>query len=282
MEYSNVEIDAFEPNNTIIGEVAWVTDDHSGVLYRVYNRVQDLDKHVLVDPAELTSTVVRERDGTDGWLENLLAIQYIGSIDDSNTTYYLDLSDESGWNHIYLWPVEGGNSTQLTDGEWEVRSVLKVDTERQLVYYTSTEGHSTESHLYSVSFSGEKTALVDESVPAYWSASFSSGGSYYIRTYSGPNVPYQELFNINSTEPIDTITSNQELYDNLTAMALPNITYLELEHPDGYSLNVMQRLPVGFDPSKQYPALFIPYGGPSKFTQTYLCFCVCHVVEVCQ
>lgn len=263
MEYSNVPIDAFESNNTIIGEVAWVTDDHSGVIYRVFNRVQDLDKHVLVDPVGLTSTVLRERDGTDGWLENLLAIQYIGTTDDSNTTYYLDMSDESGWNHIYFWPVEGGNSTQLTDGEWEVASVLKVDTERQLVYYTSTEAHSTERHIYSVSFSGEKTALVDDAVPAYWSASFSAGGSYYIRSYLGPNVPYQELVNINSTEPIDTITSNEALLQNLTALALPNITYFELEHPDGYTMNVMQRLPANFDASQQYPALLIPYGGPN-------------------
>lgn len=264
MEYSNVPIDVFEPNNTIIGEVAWVTEDHSGVIYRVYNRVQDLDKHVLVDPVELTSTVVRERDGTDGWLENLLAIQYIGPIDESNTSYYLDLSDESGWNHIYLWSVDGSDSIQLTEGEWEVASVLKVDTERQLIYYTSTEAHSTERHIYSVSFSGEKTALVDDTVPAYWSASFSAGGSYYIRSYLGPNVPYQVLVHINSTEPIDVITSNEALVQNLTTMSLPNITYLALTDPDtNYTLNVMQRLPVNFDPSRQYPTLFIPYGGPN-------------------
>jgi dipeptidyl-peptidase 4 len=264
MEYSSIPVDAFEANDTIIGEVAWVTEEHSGVLYRVFNRVQDLDRHVLVDPVEKTSIVVRERDGTDGWLDNLLAIQYVGSIDDSNTTYYVDLSDEDGWQHIYLWPVDGGESTQLTEGEWEVAAILKVDTERQLIYYTSTEAHSTERHLYSVSFTGEKTALVDDTVPAYWSASFSSGASYYILSYQGPDVPYQELYSINSTTtPLEVLTSNEALYANLTEFALPNITYLELTHPDGYSLNVMQRLPVNFDPSQKYASLFIPYGGPS-------------------
>ncbi|ETN47070.1 uncharacterized protein HMPREF1541_01260 [Cyphellophora europaea CBS 101466] len=263
MEVSNILIDAFEPNNTIIGEVAWVTDDHAGVVYRAFNRVQDLEKLVLVDPAEQTSSVIRERDGTDGWLDNNLAIQYIGTIDDSNTTYFLDLSDESGWQHIYLWPVDGGDSIQLTEGEWEVTAVLKVDTDRQLIYYTSTEAHSTERHLYSVSFSGNKTALVDDSVPAYYSASFSSAGGYYILSYLGPNVPYQELYSINSTsEALDSITTNEALVQNITEFNLPNITYLELEHPDGYTLNVMQRLPVDFDPSKKYGLLLIPYGGP--------------------
>lgn len=253
MEYENIPIDAFEPNNTVVGEVAWLTEDHSAVIYRVYNRVQDLDKHVLVDPVAKTSEVVRERDGTDGWLENFLAIQYVGAIDDSNETYYVDLSDESGWNHIYLHPVSGGDSMQLTEGEWEVASVYKVDAERQLIYYTSTESHSTERHLYSVSFNGTKTPLVDPDVPAYWSASFSSGGSYYILNYLGPDVPYQELYSINSTtEPLDTITSNAELHANLTALELPTTNYFELEHPDGYTLNVMERLPVGFSPDQQY------------------------------
>ena len=189
MEYETIPVDAFEPNNTVIGEVSWVTDEHSAVIYAVYNRVQDLSKHVVVDPVEKSSTVVRERDGTDGWLDNLLAIRYVGAVDDSNMTYYVDLSDESGWNHIYLCPVGETECTQLTDGEWEVTDLLKVDTARQLIYYTSTEVHITERHLYSVSFSGEKTALVDESVPAYWSASFSAGGDYYILNYLGPNVP---------------------------------------------------------------------------------------------
>jgi dipeptidyl-peptidase 4 len=264
MEYSTIPIDAFEPNNTVIGEVTWMTDDHSAVIYRVFNRVQDLSKHVLVDPVEKTATVVRDRDGTDGWLDNLLAMQYVGAIEESsNTTWYVDLSDESGWNHIYLCPVDSDDCTQLTDGEWEVVSVYKVDTSRGLIYYSSTEIHPTERHLYSVSFTGEKTALVDESVPAYWSASFSAGGEYFIKSYLGPDVPYQELFAINSTtEPLDVITSNEALYQNISEYNLPTTQYFELTHPDGYTLQVMERLPVDFDPSTPYPAIFIPYGGP--------------------
>lgn len=274
----NVPITAFERDDQVVGEVAWVTEDHSAVIYRVFNRVQDLDKHVLVDPVAGTSQVVRERDGTDGWLDNTLAIQYIGAIGGSgnatngtyqNATtstdaYYVDESDESGWMHIYLHSVTGGEAKALTSGEWEVTSILKVDTTRQLIYYLSTEHHSTERHLYSINyFTGEKTALVDDSVPAYWSASFSSKGDYYILSYQGPDVPYQEVYSVNSTtSPLTVLTSNAGLVANISTLALPNITYFELPHPDGYSLNVMQRLPPNFDPTKKYPVLFTPYGGP--------------------
>jgi dipeptidyl-peptidase-4 len=272
LKTTNIPIEAYTEDDLVVGEVKWVTEEHAKVLYRAYNRVQDHEKLVVVEVPSGSSSVVRERDGTDGWLENYLYISYLGSVTNSNATfgnssgdYYLDVSDESGWNHIYLFPVGGGEKIALTSGEWEIRAILKVDAKRGLVYYTSTEHHSTESHVYSVSFkTGEKKALVNDTVEAYWTASFSSGGSYYVLSYGGPDVPYQELYSINSTKPIRTIVDNKAVYDRINSYNLPNITYHELQHPSGYSFNAMLRLPPSFDPSKKYPVLLLPYGGPNN------------------
>ncbi|EMD95892.1 hypothetical protein COCC4DRAFT_46427 [Bipolaris maydis ATCC 48331] len=268
-QVSNIPIDAFPEDDLVIGEVAWLTEGHSKVIYRAYNRVQDLEKLVTVDVEAGSSKVTRERDGTDGWLENLMQIRYIGALEAGNVTsgnsseFYLDISDQSGWAHIYLFPISGGEPIALTSGEWEVLSILKVDYKRGLVYYTSTEHHSTESHVYSVTFSGKKTALVNDKEAAFWTGSFSSGGSYYVLRYAGPDVPYQELYSLNSSQPIRTIVNNSALYNKLQQYNLPNITYLDLEHPSGYTLDAMLRLPPNFDPSKKYPLILIPYGGPN-------------------
>ncbi|KAM7198739.1 putative dipeptidyl peptidase 4 [Naviculisporaceae sp. PSN 640] len=268
---SEIEIDAWPADDLIIGEVAWLTDKHDKVLYRAFNRVQDHEKLVVVDTASKSSSIVRTRDGSDGWLDNNQAISYIGAIkkgkySKSKSTYYLDTSDESGWNHIYLFSVDGKEKIALTSGKWEVVSILKIDVSRGLVYFTSTQRHSTERHIYSVSWiTGAKTALVDDKTPAVWSASFSTGGSYYILRYSGPDVPYQELYSIDSPKkPIRTIQDNKKLWDALQTYNLPNITYLELAHPDGYTLNAMLRLPANFNSRKKYPVLLTPYGGPGS------------------
>lgn len=277
---TSVPIEVYEPTDLVIGELAWATSDHSSFVYRAFNRVQDHSTHVRVDVGEeVTSQSIRERDGSDGWLDNNLAIQYVGPISQSNGTngtsrdYYVDLSDESGWQHIYLYSVDGSSAIALTSGDWEVTSVLKVDTSSQLIYFLSTEGDSTERHLYSVSYAtNEKNALVDDTIPAYWSASFSSGGGYYILRYGGPDVPYDELYAANDTStPIRVITSNEALWDKLQEYNLPKLTYLTLEHPDGYSLNVLEQLPPNFDPAKKYPVLFTPYGGPGsqEITKSY-------------
>ncbi|KXJ88593.1 Alpha/Beta hydrolase protein [Microdochium bolleyi] len=269
-----VKIDAYAPDNLVVGEVAWVTEEHGSLIYVAYNRVQDKSTHIRVDVdsyGAVSTHKIRERDGSDGWLDNNIAIQFVGDV--NGKPYYLDLSDESGWKHIYLYPLDGSEPIIVTKGDWEVTAVLKVNLEKKLIYYQSTQGDSTERHLFSVSWdTKETTPLVDVEVPAAWSASFSSGGGYYILSYQGPDVPYQELYATNDTaKPLRTITSNQVLWDRLQEYKLPNITYFTLEHPDGYSMNVMQRLPPNFDPSKKYAALFTPYGGPGsqEVSKTY-------------
>ncbi|QPG98829.1 hypothetical protein C2857_000164 [Epichloe festucae Fl1] len=265
---ASVPIDAFANDDTIVGEVKWMTDSHAALIYRVFNRVQDQDRHVVVHPETLVSKTVRKRDGSDGWLENSMASSYVGELQNaSNKTYYVDLSDESGWMHIYLHSLDGGQQpVQLTFGEWEVASILHVDAVRKLIYFKSTTHHSTERHIYSVSYeTREIQPLVDDKVPAVWDASFSPEGGYYILTYAGPDIPYQEVYAANSTaKPIRTLTSNAELYRKIEEYNLPNTTYFELRHPDGFTLNAMQQLPPNFDPLKKYPCLFTPYGGPNS------------------
>ncbi|KAF8246603.1 extracellular dipeptidyl-peptidase Dpp4 [Wilcoxina mikolae CBS 423.85] len=265
VDVKEIKFNSFPPEDLIIGEVAWVAKKHEKVIFRTLNRVQDKDKHVLVDVATGNTKVVRERDGTDGWLDNNLAIQYVGTVGAGSSSYYLDLSDHTGWSHLYLFPVEGGSPKALTSGDWEVTQIVKLDTARGLVYYLSTERHSTERHLYSVSLTtGRKKALVNTKTDGYWGASFSAAGGYYILSYNGPNIPYQKLYSINSTTPLDTLHSNDVLKAKLAAYKLPIVRYHTLTHPSGYTLNAREILPANFDPRKRYPVLFDPYGGPGS------------------
>lgn len=151
----------------------------------------------------------------------------------------------------------------MTSGKWEVTSILKVDVKRGLVYFLSTERHSTERHLYSVSFlTGQKKALVDDTKPGFWSASFSATAEYYVLSYNGPDIPYQELYSINSTKPIDVVNDNAALKTKLAQYVLPKVSYTTVKTPSGHELNVREVLPANFDPRKKYPVLFTPYGGP--------------------
>lgn len=254
---------SFAPEDLLITEVAWVAEAHESVIFRTMNRVQNLEKLVLVDVATGNSSVVRERNGTDGWIDNNLSIQYIPG---HSPPSYVDLSDHSGYTHIYLYPVSGGNPTALTSGKWEVTSIAKIDVARNTVYYLSTERDSTERHLYAVDLAGKnKHALVDTNQDGYWDASFSAEGGYYIASYNGPNLPYQLLYSVkDSKKAISTINDNAALKTKLAEFSLPSVSWSTLKHPDGYSMNVVEYLPPNFNPHKKYPVLFDIYGGPGS------------------
>ena len=130
---------------TILGEIAWLTDAHSKFIYRAYNRVQDSEKFVTVDTETLESKTVREREDQSGWFENNIAIKYVGGLAGScDEEYYIDMSDETGWMHIYLFPVDGGKAVQLTSGEWEVWYIANVDKVRKQADFLAAKRHSTE------------------------------------------------------------------------------------------------------------------------------------------
>ncbi|KAI5794266.1 dipeptidyl peptidase IV N-terminal region-domain-containing protein [Peziza echinospora] len=264
-----IEFSSFAPENLLITEVAWVTDDHSHVIFRTMNRVQDQEKLVLVDVNGGGSTkVVRERDGSDGWIDNNLAIVYVPR---SDPPAYVDLSDHSGYTHIYLYPRDGGAPAAITQGAWEVTAIYKIDTARGMIYYGSTERDSTERHLFSVSLAdpgANKAPLVDLDEPGYWGASFSSGGGYFLLSYNGPDVPWQKLYSVSADgtthQYVRTVNDNAKLKNKLAEYKLPTFESHVLTHPDGFELNVLERLPANFDPAKKYPLLFDIYGGPGS------------------
>src|SRR5689334_13449971 len=101
------------------------------------------------------------------------------------TNSYLDISDESGYAHIYKYDVAGSKGKGLTSGNWEVTSILAVDAKNGLVYFQGNERSSMELHIYSVGLDGRgKRALVDDKKEGIWSASFSKGNSYYLLSVS--------------------------------------------------------------------------------------------------
>jgi dipeptidyl aminopeptidase/acylaminoacyl peptidase len=71
------------------------------------------------------------------------------------------LSERDGWMHLYTVDASAANQTarQLTQGKWEIESA-ELSTDRKKFYFTSTEVHPGERHLYSMSVDGgERTKL---------------------------------------------------------------------------------------------------------------------------
>ncbi|KAF9362944.1 hypothetical protein BGX34_005222 [Mortierella sp. NVP85] len=256
----------FEPDNTIIAEVAWVTVDSQELLVKIQNRVQNHEKLVLVNPSTLAGKVVREWDAgkeDGGWIDMQQKIRYLAPSKAVPQGGYLDIGNNHGYSHIALYtPIDNPTPKWLTSGEWEVTALDAVDQTNGLVFFTSTEKSSIERHLYSVTMdSAERKVLTDVSQPGYYSASFSAGAGYYLLTYGGPDVPWQKVKKVTDGNFNIDVENNPELRATLNATQIPTRRWSTV-NLNGHECNYMEYLPPGFSPDQKHPVLFHVYGGP--------------------
>lgn len=255
----DLDSDSFAPEDLVIGEVTWITDNHSHLAWRCLNRIQDHDELIILDVLNKTTFIATERTEPKGWIDNVQSIRYLPGMN-----CFVYLSDKDGWSHIFLHYLNGTDSLQLTKGKWEVTQILYVNSDT--VFYQSTERDSTERHIYSLDLNSlRKTALVDDTVPGVYRASFSSEGGYYILSYLGPKLPRQALYSVqDSTKAIRVLQNNSVLFEKLSKYNLPQSRWTTIKHPDGFELNVLETLPPDFDVKRSYPLLLNPYGGPGS------------------
>ncbi|KAF2859123.1 hypothetical protein K470DRAFT_219802 [Piedraia hortae CBS 480.64] len=280
----------FPDHDRIINEVLWAGNK---VIVRSTNREADVLKTVLIDAVDRSGRTVRERnvhklDG--GWIEADQTTAFVPADPAKGRPHdgYIDTVIHGNWEHLaYFTPLDNPEPIMLTDGEWEVvKAPSAVDLANNLVYYVSTQASSTERHIYTVDLlRGPRSIspVTNTAEIGYYSASFSAENKYMLLTYSGPGIPYQKVLSTpsNHNDKLDiSIETNPKLATLAKRTALPTLKY-DTFHNDGYHMNVVERLPPGFDPSGsiKYPVVFFLYNGPGfqhvdrKFTvdfQSYL------------
>ncbi len=271
-EVFTVDIDGgFPDEDRIIFNIVWA--DNGKALVSESNRVSDRIRVVLVDVASRTGQTVRTVDLKDvdgGWIEPTQATEYLPA-DPANgrpEDGYVDIVISDNGNHLaYFSPLNSSIPIMLTKGRWEVDGgPAAVDLKNNLVYFVAAKEAPTQRHVYSVKLDGtDMTSLVPSNEAAYWTSSFSSGAGYVVLTYQGPSIPYQKVVSTPANaEAIDqTLEDNKDLAQLASSHELPHQIFQNITI-DGYTLQLVERRPPHFDPSKKYPVLFYLYGGPGS------------------
>jgi dipeptidyl aminopeptidase len=266
--------DEFGDENRLITEVVWAGSTGK-VLIRETNRESDILRVVLVDVLSRTGKTVRtvhvaELDG--GWFEVSQNTRYIPADPSKGRAQdgYIDTVIHENYDHLgYFTPLDNLNPILLTSGKWEVvNAPSAVDLDNNLVYFVATKESPIQRHVYSVKLDGtDFKSLTDTSKEGYHSVSFSSGASYALLNYDGPNIPWQKVISTpSSANYYETILeTNEMLADMAKKHELPIEIYSTVTI-DGFELQVVERRPPHFNEKKKYPVLFYLYGGPGSQT----------------
>ncbi len=257
-----VKMDTGEETDIYLPRIAWTKDANVLAIQRL-NRHQN---HLEILAANATTGASRVfYDETNDYYIDITDDWHF--LEDGNS--FLMTSERSGYNHIYLYLMDGTLVKQLTDGSWDVTSVYGCDGKE--VYFQAAKNAPTDRQIYAVNMKGQMREVIGR--PGTNQARFSNDFSYLINVNSSITQPRQFELYTNKGKLVRVLEDNHEFAEKLNTFNLGEKKLMKISDPafvlpDGTQVDVdaWQILPPDFDPSKKYPVLIYVYGGPGHQT----------------
>ncbi|WP_421775130.1 S9 family peptidase [Gracilimonas sp.] len=252
-------MDVEEETDQYIPRINW-TRDNNRLAIRRMNRLQN-KQDLLLANAETGSTQVILTEQSDTWLDVHDDLYFL-----SNGKQFITTSDKSGYNHVYLYNMQGRQLEQITNGNWDVTELIGHNERTYELYYVSAEQSALARHLYSIRIDGKKKEKLTQGA-GWHNINMSRDFKYYIDSWSDFNKPPVVSLHRNNGGKVRTIEDNTGLIETLSEYNYIEKEFFKLD-VNGSSLNAYVLKPVDFDSTKKYPVLMYVYGGPGSQTVT--------------
>ncbi|MBE0639005.1 MAG: S9 family peptidase [Bacteroidales bacterium] len=256
-----ITLDTGTETDQYIPRIRWTQDPESLAIFRV-NRLQNKLEILLADASTGKSRVNYTEQNKYYLDEN----NYDNIVFLENGKEVIIKSEQDGFNHLYLYNLDGSKVNQITSGKWEVTDVLGIDQKNKKVFFQSTEASPLERNIYVVGFDGKGKKLLTPD-KGWNSGQFSTDFTYFIKTYSDANTP--PVYSVNSGRDgreIRVLAENSRLIEKRREYGLSSKEFFTITTSEGVDLNAWKIMPHHFDPNKKYPVLFTIYGGPGSQT----------------
>ncbi len=184
-----------------------------------------------------------------------------------NGKEFIYSTDQSGFQHIYLYGMDGKLIRPITAGNWDVSSFLGLDEKKGLLYFMSTEDGSIQRQLYSVSISGKNKKKLSAGAGTH-DVRFNPEFTYYIDNYHSSATPSVVSLYQADGKLVKVLEDNKALNARLNNYQISPKTFFEITTEKGVKLNAWIIKPTDFDPNNKYPVLMHCYGGPGHQTVT--------------
>lgn len=223
-------------------------------------------KHEVLRIADPETGVVRDvlEETVETFFESGYNMANWHVLTESNEVIWF--SQRDNWGHLYLYNLETGQlKNRITDGDWNVLQVLRVDEEDRTICFTRAgcePGDPYFQYLYSVRMDGSNMQLLTPD-SANHSISLSPSGRYFVDSYSTPVIPPVTVLRNARGRKLLTI-EEADISRLVDAGWKPPIPF-SIKARDGVTdLYGLMHKPTNFDPSKKYPVINYIYPGPQS------------------
>ena len=175
-------------------------------------------------------------------------------------------SHRDDWGHLYLYDLGTGQlKRQLTSGDWNVHSVLRVDPEDRTIYFTGVgrePGDPYFQYIYSVGMDGGNPRLLSPD-SANHTVSLSPSGRYFVDSYSTPVSPIAAVLrDLRGRELMEL--EQGDITRLVDAGWQPPVPFVVKARDGITDLHGLLYKPTNFDPNIRYPVINYIYPGPQS------------------
>lgn len=242
-----------------IPRIRWLNNSKQLCVW-LFNRQQTQLQLLLAD-AQTGKTSVLLTENSKYYIELHDNIHFL-----ANNKQFLWTSEQDGFNHIYLYQLDGKLEKQLTKGNWDVTAVYGVDEKRQKVFFQSAEVSPLERYTYSISLDGKDKQQLSSEKGTH-QITFSPTFDYYIDEVSTADTPpVISLWQTQGNKKIRVLENNADTQKRLSHFEMSKTEFFTCNNERGTALNGFMIKPTHFDPARKYPVLMFVYGGPGSQT----------------
>jgi len=232
------------------------TTDASKVAIITMNRHQDVLRIYMANPLSTVCQLVVEDKVNKYIKEETLDDIYI------TDNHILLPSERDGYNHLYLYNLNGQLIRTVTNGKFVVKDVYGYDEATGDTYFAANPGGPTEQQVM-VSHANGKTEILTPKA-GFNEAVFSRNFRFFINKWSDINNPLHYTLCQNNGKVLHTLIDNHELVQKLSEYELGSKDFFTLTTSEGILLNGWMVKPTNFNSNKRYPVIMYQYGGPGN------------------
>ena len=244
-------MDLGDARGYLIARVYW-TPDSSKLAIERFTRVQNQLDLTLADASSgAAKSILHESDPY--WINHNDLFHFL------NDGRFIWGSERDGFQHLYLYGLDGKQHKRITEGNWEVTNLTGVDEARQLLYFVSSEASPLERQLYSIKLNGKDRKRISQGAGTH-SIAMSPTTEYYLDTFSNITQPSRRT--VHTTDGAEWSVyreMDRRLTDEYEVLPTEIVTFKGSQGTLFYARLIK---PANFHAGEKYPAIVMVYGGP--------------------
>lgn len=237
--------------------IAWSPDERK-IYIAIVDRAQNHCSLNEYDVAtgKFNKTLFEEKD--EKYIEPLNPMLFVKTPTAVGANQFIWQSRRDGYNHFYLYNVDGSLVKQLTKGNWEVKAENGMDEKGENLFFTANEQSPVNQDFYMVNLkSGKIKRLTGGN--GFHTASTDKKCSIVLDIFSSCYTPVEyRLINIATGKSSTFYKGENPVKD----YKLGSWSLFSIKNNEGTDLWCRLFKPTDFDSTKKYPVLVYLYNGP--------------------